>query len=329
MIFKSFVVEQNLKILNNRPTLFYGENSGLQNDIKNKIRLEKSQAQIVKFNQEEILKNKDQFFKEVFNLSLFEQKKIFFIDNVNDKIFSNFQEVEEKNNEHEIYLFAEILDKKSKLRSYFEKSKEHGAVPCYQDNEITIRKILLNKLKFFKGLTPDSINIIIENSNLDRNKLYNEIEKILICFDNKIIENDKLISLLNLSVNDNFNYLKDEALIGNKEKTNKLINDTILESDKNIFYLNSINQRLHKLLEIVRQKELSSLEDAVNNIKPPIFWKDKPAFTKQAKKWDEYKIKKILKETYNLEFKLKSNSSINYNLLIKKLLIDVCNLANA
>ena len=52
MIFKSFVVEQNLKILNSRPTLFYGENSGLQNDIKNKIRLEKSQAQIVKFNQE-------------------------------------------------------------------------------------------------------------------------------------------------------------------------------------------------------------------------------------------------------------------------------------
>ena len=180
MIFKSFVVEQNLKILNSRPTLFYGENSGLQNDIKNKIRLEKSQAQIVKFNQEKILKNKDEFFKEVFNLSLFEQKKIFFIDNVNDKILSYFQELEEKNNEHEIYLFAEILDKKSKLRGYFEKSKECGVVPCYQDNEITIRKILLDKLKFFKGLTSDSINIIIENSNLDRNKLYNEIEKILI-----------------------------------------------------------------------------------------------------------------------------------------------------
>ena len=61
-----------------------------------------------------ILKNKDEFFKEVFNLSLFEQKN-FFIDNVNDKILSYFQELEEKNNEHEIYLFAEILDKKSKL----------------------------------------------------------------------------------------------------------------------------------------------------------------------------------------------------------------------
>ena len=100
---------------------------------------------------------------------------------------------------------------------------------------ITIRKILLDKLKFFKGLTSDSINIIIENSNLDRNKLYNEIEKILIYFDNKKIENDKLISLLNLRENDDFNNLKDEALIGNKEKTNKLIDDTILESEKMYF----------------------------------------------------------------------------------------------
>ena len=46
------------------------------------------------------------------------------------------------------------------------------------------KALLLDKLKFFKGLTSDSINIIIENSN-DRNKLYNEIEKILIYFDNK------------------------------------------------------------------------------------------------------------------------------------------------
>ena len=243
--------------------------------------MEKSQAQIVKFNQEKILKNKDEFLKK-YLIYLYLNKKIF-IDNVNDKILSYFQELEEKNNEHEIYLFAEILDKKSKLRGYFEKSKECGVVPCYQDNEITIRKILLDKLKFFKGLTSDSINIIIENSNLDRNKLYNEIEKILIYFDNKKIENDKLISLLNLRENDNFNNLKDEALIGNKEKTNKLIDDTILESDKNVFYLNSINQRLHKLLEIVRQKELSSLEDAVNNIKPPIFWKDKPVLQNKQK----------------------------------------------
>jgi DNA polymerase III delta subunit len=64
-------------------------------------------------------------------------------------------------------------------------------------------------------------------------------------------------------------------------------------------------------------------------IKPPIFWKDKPHFIKQIKKWNLNKIKNILKKTYNLEIEIKSNASINKNVLLKKLIIDICMLANA
>jgi len=41
------------------------------------------------------------------------------------------------------------------------------------------------------------------------------------------------------------------------------------------------------------------------------------------------KIKKILNKTYSLELEIKSNSIVNKNILLKKLLIDICNLANA
>ena len=40
------------------------------------------------------------------------------------------------------------------------------------------------------------------------------------------------------------------------------------------------------------------------------------------------KLKKILNETYELELKLKSNSSINQNILFKKLIVDICSGAN-
>ena len=53
--------------------------------------------------------------------------------------------------------------------------------------------------------------------------------------------------LLNIKENNNFNVLKDEALNGNLEKTNKLIQDTIIEADKNILYINIINRRLLSL----------------------------------------------------------------------------------
>ena len=77
--------------------------------------------------------------------------------------------------------------------------------------------------------------------------------------------------------------MKDFALMGNKQKTNKLLSETTLEVEKNIYYLNVINQRLMKLIDIIKIKRESSIETVVNNFKPPIFWKDKPNFIVQAK----------------------------------------------
>ena len=221
------------------------------------------------------------------------------------------------------------VDKKSKIRSFFEKSAKCGAVPCYADNELTIKKMITNALKDFDGLSPNNINLILENSNLDRIKLNNELEKIIIYFQDKKIVTSKLETLLDLKVNDNFNILKDEALLGNKLKTNKLLSDTIIESEKNIFYLSSINLRLNKLKEAITASRSLNLEDAISSLRPPIFWKDKANFTIQAKKWNSDKIKNILNKTYSLEIKIKSNSTANGDILIKKLLVDICGVANA
>ena len=171
--------------------------------------------------------------------------------------------------------------------------------------------------------------MIIDNVNLDRDKLNNELDKITIFFSNKIIQNEKLEVLLNTKTNDNFNTLKDEAFNGNKIKTNKLLSDTFIDSEKNILYLNLINQRLNKLLEISNLNKDTKLENAINMLKPPIFWKDKDVFMNQAKKWKSDKIKNILNETYKLEIEIKSNAMLNKNVLLKKLLIDICTLANA
>ena len=103
----------------------------------------------------------------------------------------------------------------------------------------------------------------------------------------------------------------------------------MFEPEKNIFYLNIINQRLSKLNQVFLNSVDTSIENAINMIKPPIFWKDKPTITIQAKKWNNQKIRKILEKTYKLEIEIKSNSFINKNILLKKLLIDICQLANS
>ena len=139
----------------------------------------------------------------------------------------------------------------------------------------------------------------------------------------------ELEKILDPTANDNFADLADTALMGKKEETNELLSETIIDQDKNIYYLNLINSKLNKILDIKKLSKDGNIETAINQIKPLIFWKDKPKITQQVKKWHNDKIKKILGETYDIELKMKTGKSTNNNAFIKKLIIDICVIANA
>ncbi|MDC0937485.1 hypothetical protein OAR56_00615 [Pelagibacteraceae bacterium] len=329
MLYKSYLIENDIELLNKENSfLFFGENYGLKNEIKDKIKYNNIHSEIILINQEELLKNNNFLYNEIQNISLFEKNKIFLIDQVNDKILDTIKEATQLIDKQKVYLFADLLDKKSKIRNYFEKTDHCGAVACYADNEMSIKKILISKLKGFQGLSPHNINLIIENSNLNRVKLNNELTKIITFFQDKIIKTEKLEILLDIKVNDDFNSLKDEALKGDKLKTNKLLSDTLMDAEKTILYISLINQRLNKLYEVQTLSEKTNIDDAISKLRPPIFWKDKPNFIIQNKKWNTKKIESSLKKTFDFEVKIKSNSILNKNVLMKKLIIDLCELAN-
>ena len=329
MIYKSYILEKNINLLKNHVALFYGENLGLKDDFKNLIKEKYLNSEFINFQQDEMLKNETLFFNELNNISLFNTSKIILINQVNDKVLHLMEELETQTNNQKIFLFAELLDKKSKLITLFEKSKKLDIVPCYSDNEITLKKIISDKLRGYTGLSSQVLNTILESSANDRAKLNDEISKIVTFFKTKDIKIKELELLLNTKENNNFDLIKDQALMGNKSITNKLISDTVLESEKSAMYLAIINQRLKKLLEIDEMKNDEKLENIINQIKPPIFWKDKANISIQAQKWDKTKVRKMLNNAYDYEVKMKSNSLIDQRVLIKKILIDICNLANA
>lgn len=329
MIYKSYLIEKNISAVNENLVLIYGENIGVKDEIKKEIRKTFKESEILLFNQDEILKNPNLLFVEITNISLFEKEKIILINQSSDKITKIIEELSQFLDNQRVFIFAEILDKKSKLRNYFEKSKTFAIVPCYEDNEQTLKKIILDKLKGFKGLSTENINIIIKNVNSDRSKLYNELNKIVTFFKNKVVDTLNLEKILNIRVNDDFKLLRDAALLGDKTKTNNLLSDTYFDADKNIYYLNSFYQRLDKLKEITKMGKDKSDEKKVNDLKPPIFWKDKPNFVAQCKKWNDNKINTKLKELYSLEASFKSNNVLNKEIALKKFIVDICISANS
>lgn len=327
MNYKSYLVEENIELIKNHIALFYGENLGLINFFKKKIT--EKYKKILKFTQEDLLKDQAIIFNEINNISLFDDKKIIFISNVNDKLLDVIKEISLDTGDNKIFLFANILEKKSKLRSFFEKSETCDVVACYKDNDITIKKLIHQDLKGYAGLTPEVVNLLLNNCGLDRIKLLNELDKIKNLFIDKKIKSDQLVSLLDQKTDYEFNTIKDSALTGNNKLTNNLLSSTIFDIEKMPLYLGALNQRLGKLMETALHAKKGSLVKIVDSMKPPIFWKDKPVFLNQAKLWNKNKINLAFKKTYELELNFKSNTSVDKTVLIKKLILDICLLANA
>ena len=91
----------------------------------------------------------------------------------------------------------------------------------------------------------------------------------------------------------------------------------------------TLNNNLQKIRDLLHLSQNSSVSKAIDAIKPPIFWKEKPNILSQTKKWNIKKIKEALQKTYEIEVTSKSSSEINKNILIKKLMLDICLLANS
>ena len=87
MIIKSYILEQNISSLNNHKiVLFYGENLGLKQDFKNKLKDENQPNEILNFVQDEIFKSKERFITGIKNQSLFSTQKVILISQANEKI---------------------------------------------------------------------------------------------------------------------------------------------------------------------------------------------------------------------------------------------------
>ena len=117
MLYKSYIIENDINIIKQEKVLFCGENEGLKDEIKNKIKQNKS-YEFINLNEEEILKNQNNFFNEINNLSLFQKEKVIIINNTSDKILNVISDTISKKRKQKIYLFSGVLDKRSKLRSF-------------------------------------------------------------------------------------------------------------------------------------------------------------------------------------------------------------------
>ena len=318
MIVKHFELNKSLT-KNNRFFLLYGNNIGLIKEvIKNNLKpilYEK----VFTYDESEVINNLQDFKEEILNKSFFENEKLIIISRSTDKILKVVDEIIEKNIEDlAIILTSSTLEKKSKLRNFFEKNKNTICVPFYEDNEKSLVLIIQNFLKEKKILLSNqSINLIVQRCGGDRINLYNELQKIESFSKNKKkIDIEDIFRLTNLSENLNFNELVDNALAKNLKKTLYILNENNFAPEDSILILRIFLIKLKRLLKIKSQVKIKdNIENVINNFKPPIFWKEKEILKKQVGILSYQKINDLIVKTNNLELTLKKNPSISTNII--------------
>ena len=326
MILKSYEIENNIKnALDFKFILIYGENIGLKETLKKKLISFSDKAEIINLYQEDITKNKNLIVDEVKNISLFSKEKIIIINQTNEKIFIEIEDLLDSQENVKVILIGDLLDKKSKLRSLFEKQPNLAVIPCYSDSEITLRKLIQHELREFKNLNSNIINMILNYSNLNRKTISNNLEKIKSYYNKKILSEDSLEVLLNSDRNEMFENIRDAALNGDKAKLNTLLGNFAFSNEDTYLYLNMINYRLIKLLDIHKQNVNNhNFEITISKMKPPIFWKDKPVFLKLLKKWNKQNVIEALRYIGQTEEKIKKNSALNNLTMVKNSITNIC-----
>ena len=147
MIIKSYELKKRLDNKINH-YLLYGVNSGLIEETITNIFKPNFSKNIQRYDENEILGNIEQFKETIFNKSFFENDKLIIINKTSDKILVIIEEILDKKIEDlTIILKSNILDKKSKLRNFFEKDKNVVIIPFYEDNNQTLLYLAQN---FFK-----------------------------------------------------------------------------------------------------------------------------------------------------------------------------------
>ena len=317
MIIKSYEINKiNLK--KNNVYLLYGENEGFKNKVINDT-FKKFSKNIYKYDEKEILNNKENFFNEILSKSFFETEKLIIILRSTDKIVNIIQEIIEKNIEDtKIILLANILEKKSKLRILFEKNKNIICIPFYADNIQTLSNIANTYFKEKKiPISQETINILVARSRGDRLNLNNEITKIEnFIKKKKKINIDDILKLTNLAENYSVTELVDNCLSKNLKKTINILNENNYSAEDCILIIKTFLIKAKRLNKLQSQtKENKNIDQLITSFKPPIFWKDKEIIKEQIKNWTLKKVENLIYKINEIELLIKKNSSNSINIL--------------
>ena len=318
----------------------YGHNDGLVDLLfRDTIKIlevdENDPFLVSKIDANELKENPTILNDNLSTISMFGEKRFILLNLLYSTLSKNIEKIildniNGDNNDYYLIVKAGALSLKNTLIQFLQSSNNSILVACYDEDRNNVRSKLYNlfnkyNLVFSNEFMLNFLNKFSPNSLVNANE-FEKLENLLL--NNKNISESELLYFIKDNENISFDIIINLCASGNLKKS--------------LFYFDSLYDKTYPNLGIVRQfgnhfkmieriillnKKGLSIEDAINKIKPPIFFKNKPSIALQCRLWSIKKVNKILKMLIKLEVKCKT-SVYAEKILISQFILSASVLAN-
>lgn len=299
--------------------LVYGTDSGL---IRERIVallsvnvISEFSLSVINFNH--IRSDQNKFEQECRSIPFGGGRKIIHLINMPITLPKFIEEIFENIHDILIIIEASELPPSSSLRKYFENAKNNAIIACYNDSMNDVIK-LINQFFSDKSYTisQEALSYLAENLLGDRLLIRNELDKLVNYLGDQknceLIDAQKICGdIFEQDINDFINHMCDSEKLKMLEILRRIVKN-------NIPIINLIRSSIKYLIQLYHLHVLMAQHNhtvniAVKQLKPPIFFKQLPFVYRHIRKWNIMNIKKALDQLAILESNIKG--SISYTQL--------------
>ena len=315
--------------------LFYGTNTGLVNLLYNttlkSMSIDINDPFVVsKLNIQNLIDNPHSLIETLSTYSMISNKRTVLLDLCNFSINKNIINILISALKSEIdncflIIKADNLGSQNELVKFTSSSQLCLLVPCYEESVINIKTKLYNifnenHLKF----SNDFISLLSSKFSNDSSINQMEIDKLKTFLINNIaVDETALLNLINNNTDININKIAINCGSGDVRNALFFYEKAIQSSVSPIIIIKTLLKHF-KIIEniLYNVSNGNNIDYAMNSIRPPIFFKDKPLISLQAKIWTINKISLVKKRLTDAEIKCKFYSKID-KLLIGQLILSI------
>ena len=318
--------------------LVYGPDNGLMRERVNMISKTvvddlSDPFLVATLNREEITEDPARFFDEAHAIPMMGgsengKSRLVRIRDGSDALTTTLKDYLEKPNDDALVLVeGGDLGPRSSLRKLCESAGNAAAVPCYVDDERSIRQLIMESLQHagFRA-ERDAIDFLAQALSGDRLKIRQDLDKLITYMgpdpDNEGPQGPPLgrqsgtVSLEDAQAicgDAGARGLDDLVIAAGQSRpirTLRILDTLYQEGTSSIYILRALSNHFRRLHEARSRMDAGqNMEQAIGSLRPPVFFKQKPAFQQQLKTWSRQSIEQILQDLTDLEIQSKSTGS--------------------